>query len=84
MCSMKYLSTPSQLIGWFFIRLSDEETEGIWKDPDGKENLTFTNWDEDRSDYRHVADHVIMNYDGKWYDTTETFDASEFVLCEFT
>ena len=85
MCSTFYLSTPSILIGWFFIRLSDEESEGIWRDPDGKENLTFTNWEErPNGRYRDVSDHAIMDYDGKWRDSTETYEASEFILCEFT
>ena len=71
-------------IGYFFIRLSDEETEGIWKDPDGKEILVFTNWAEHpNGTYRHVSHHAIMDFDGNWLDTPQSFDANE-VLCELT
>ena len=28
---------------WIWLRISDEEREGHWKDPDNKESLTFTN-----------------------------------------
>ena len=31
-------------IYWVWIRLSDQVEEGVWKDPDNKEILTFTNW----------------------------------------
>ena len=78
-------SESNLLVGWFFLRLSDEETEGIWKDPDGKENLTFSNWQEHPNDTHHyLLDHAIMSYDGKWREIHETFDLAEFVLCEFT
>lgn len=30
--------------GDIWLRLSDPESEGIWLDPENRENLTFTNW----------------------------------------
>ena len=70
-------------IGWHWIRLSDEGTDGIWKDPDDKENLTFTNWREHRPIHYSSKSHAVMLYGGKWYDLHPTYRASTFieVLC---
>ena len=80
-----------QILGWHWIRISDTETEGIWKDPEDKENLTFTNWEEGspripgRNESSHWYNHAVMNYFGKWYDTIGTADFSDTeVLCELS
>ena len=66
-----------KLLGWHFIRIV--KTQNIWKDPDDKENLTFTNWAEgspDADDKYHVCDRALMDYQGEWLDTPDTLDIS--------
>ena len=71
-------------VGWssIWLRISDEEREGHWKDPDNKERLTFTNWGSGQPDNNGGKEHWgYMNSDGYWWDTSDTRTHSHFV-CE--
>ena len=62
----------------FFIRLTDSDEEGIWRDPENNEIANFTNWvDGKSSDSGSYA--LFRKSDGKWYDTSNT---SSMVVCE--
>merc|ERR1712131_47546 len=52
-----------------WIRISDEEKEKVWKDPDNKEMLTFTNRSSDQPNNYDGKQHWgSMMSDGKWND----------------
>ena len=72
------------IIGWHWIRISDEGTEGIWKDPENKENLTFTNWAEGSPKNISMNDHAVINYHGKWVNTYGPACVASEVLCELS
>lgn len=70
--------------GWIWIRISDEEKEGSWKDPDGKEVLTFTNWESDQPNNLHGNQHwgeMNVSRDGKWNDDSSSGMTSS-IICE--
>ena len=68
-----------------WLRISDEEREGHWKDPDNKEELTFTNWwflgEPDNS--RGKEHWGAMYFDGNWFDADDTFTLP-YLACELT
>ena len=67
-----------------WLRLSDHEEEGVWKDPDNKETLTFTNWANPQPDNFNGYEHFGMFwYSGKWNDVIQSRGAS-YILCELT
>ena len=72
--------------GQIFIRISDEENEGNWKDPDDKEVLTYSNWYSNQPNGGRGENFgLIMEnwYDyGKWYDKSDTYRTSS-IVCEF-
>ena len=74
-------NVPDKLI---WIRISDEEQEGTWKDPDNKEVLTFTNWYSDQPDNRDGSQSWgYMRTDGKWGDNGDDGNYS-YIVCELT
>ena len=70
------------LVGWHWIRISNKEMEGIWKDPDNKENLTFTNWMNGYPRPGTSRHHAVLTYTGDWFDTFSTMDFTDSLLCE--
>ena len=65
---------------WF--RISDEDKEGIWKDPDNKEVLMFTNWVPRQPDnYRGNENYGIFWHAEKWNDAPAAYGVS-YILCE--
>ena len=69
--------------GRIFIRISDEENEGTWKDPDNKEVLTFNNWWKTQPDGGRRQNFGLMYYDGKWGDCSD-FNTYSHIVCELT
>ena len=61
----------------FFIRLTDSNKEGIWRDPETDEIANFTNWGYDESMSESYV--LFSKKDGKWYETS---DSSSMVVCE--
>jgi len=62
----------------FFIRLTDSNKEGIWRDPETDEIANFTNWGN--GEYINRESYVLFDKsDGKWYETS---DSSSMVVCE--
>ena len=71
---------------YIWLRISDEERERNWKDPDNKESLTFTNWDSSwgQPDNDRGKEHWgLMNNVGYWWDESDTDKWPHFV-CELT
>ena len=67
-----------------WLRLSDHEEEGVWKDPDNKETLTFTNFADPQPNNSNGNEHFgIFWYDGKWNDENESHGV-QYILCELT
>jgi len=64
-----------------WLRLSDQETEGIWKDPDNRETLTFENWDSGQPNDKWGQEHVNFKGPGKWNDYHHTHKVRH-VICE--
>ena len=65
-----------------WLRISDEEEEGLWKDPDNKEILTFTNGAQGQPDnYRDNENYGMFWYSGKWNDAPAAYSVS-YILCE--
>ena len=70
------------LVGRFRIRFLRKK-EGVWKDPDNKEVLTFTNWAQGQPDnYRDNENYGMFWYSGKWNDAPAAYSVS-YILCEF-
>ena len=71
--------------GSIWIRISDEEREGTWKDPDNKESLTFTNWYWSQPD-SYGGDHdwgTMSKYSGQWYADSDS-GTNSYIVCELT
>ena len=67
-----------------WLRLSDHEEEGVWKDHDNKETLTFTNWAKTQPDNSGGNENYgIFWYAGKWNDGNVVHGVS-YILCELT
>ena len=68
-----------------WLRLSDEQTEGVWKDFESREDLTFTNWDKGQpNNYDGIQHRVLfIRNSGKWNDAVFSFLVTH-VICEFT
>ena len=70
--------------GQIFIRISDEENEGNWKDPDYKEVLTYSNWYSNQPNGGRGENFGAMySNDGTWSDKSDTYRISS-VVCELT
>ena len=69
--------------GDIWIRLTDEEAEGIWKDPENRDYLTFNNWEEGQpNNYDNEQHHAAFTGDlGKWNDSPAA-SAMIHVICE--
>ena len=67
-----------------WLRISDREIEGHWKDPDNKESFTFTDWVwYEPNNYGGDQHWGYMRYDGYWGDESDTFTRS-YLVCELT
>ena len=70
-----------------WIRLSDEEKEGSWKDPDNKEILTFTNWGSGQpNNSGGPQSWCDMNSKGEWNDLGDDPPGDvrkSCIICEF-
>ena len=67
-----------------WLRLTDEETEGTWKDPENRETVTFQNWQENQpNNLQNKQHHVSFRGTlGEWGDLdAETFLVTH-VICE--
>ena len=67
-----------------WLRLTDEEYEGIWKDPENRDYLTFNKWEKGQpnnvnSEQHHV---VFEGNSGAWGDVPASY-AFAHVICEF-
>ena len=81
---IRTIAYGQEIYSSFWLRITDEEREGIWRDPDNNEALVFTNWDEEsRSKYPDVSDNVLLDYGANWFDTVGSFTVP-YVLCELT
>ena len=71
--------------GYIWIRISDAEKEGTWKDPDNKEVLTFTNWDSGQPNNSGGDQHwgFMRSSDGEWGDADDSY-ALSYIVCELT
>ena len=72
-----------------WIRISDEENEGAWKDPDNKEVLAFTNWWGAQPDGGRRENFGFMfSDDGTWGDMGTWGDNVRYTrsstVCELT
>ena len=73
-----------------WLRMTYNETDGTWYDPDNKEDLTFLNFhrgDRIRECSRNMEHHAVMNYkdDGKWFSKVGIKSKyTSYVLCELT
>ena len=69
-----------------WLRLSDEDTEGIWKDAENEETLTFKNWQNgqpnnaDRNGQHHA---YFLADSGEWGDANADNSYFAHVICEF-
>ena len=63
-----------------FMRISDQETKSLWKDPYNKEGLKFTNWARTQPDGAPLA---VMARTGKWWDKKIQHTVA-FNFCELT
>ena len=75
--------------GNIWLRMTYNETDGTWYDPDNKEDLTFLNFDRHdriREYAGFMEHHVIMDieYDGKWWSRAGIQKHSPYVVCEPT
>ena len=71
---------------WIWIRLSDQEKEGEWKDPDNKEILTFTNWSSGHPNNRNGRQHwgyMWSNWAGRWGALSDG-GSTYHIACELT
>ena len=67
-----------------WLRISDAEEEGVWKDPDDKEVLNFTNWSPSQPDNAHGQENYgIYWYAGKWNDGNAVYGVS-YIVCELS
>lgn len=66
-----------------WLRLSDAETEGIWKDVENREKLTFTNWEEGQPNNHGGDQHYacFQQITGTWGDLSD-HQARRHVICE--
>ena len=66
---------------WIWIRISDKEEEGTWKDPDNKEVLSFTNWNSGQPDNNGGSQSwgYLRSDDGKWGDDGDTSEYTNIV-----
>ena len=72
----------SEIDNTIWIRISDNGSEGIWKDPDNKEILTFTYWDSNQPNNNNGEQHWgMMRMNGKWNDESDSFKLY-FIACE--
>ena len=67
-----------------WLRITDEETEGIWKDVENRENLSFKNWAKDQpnnsgGDQHHAS---FTGEKGRWGDLPASYRRTH-VICEF-
>ena len=72
--------------GDIWLRLSDKETEGTWKDPENREILTFKNWNQKSesqpNNYGGVQHYAcFQGSDGKWNDVSAS-TTMPHVICE--
>ena len=70
-----------------WLRMTYNETAGLWYDPDNKEDLTFLNFDH--HDKIHSSaftkeHHAVMSFDGDWWSKADNYDYVSYVLCELT
>ena len=69
-----------------WLRISDEKREGHWKDPDNKEELTFTNWYSSGGQPNNAGGKEHWGWmvsDGDWYDGSDTSMCTH-IACELT
>ena len=81
------------------VRIVFDEAEGIWKDPDDKEVLTYTNWrqhmyeNSSYNDFRYQDPHgnekvnraFMCSYDATWVAVDNLSHKRErYVVCELT
>ena len=65
-----------------WLRLSDEEKEGVWKDPENRETLTFQNWERGQpNNVKGRQHHANFKAPGKWNDFPATHKFRH-VVCE--
>ena len=68
-----------------WLRITDEDTEGIWKDAENEESLTFKNWGNGQPNNlsRNGQHHAFFLSSGKWGDANADHDHFPHVICEF-
>ena len=66
-----------------WIRISDEGTEGTWKDAENKMLVNFTNWASGQPNGKadSTEDYGMMITDGKWADTVPS-TIRYLIICE--
>ena len=67
-----------------WLRLSDKEFEGIWKDPENGETLTFMNWMKGQpNNFDNNQHHAcFQGNSGEWNDVSATSTTNPHVICE--
>ena len=67
-----------------WLRLSDKESEGIWKDPENRDTLTFMNWEKGQpNNYENNQHHAwFSGNSGEWNDISTDKNTTPHVICE--
>ena len=68
-----------------WLRLSDEEVEGVWKDHENRVDLTFSNWEKNQPNNYGGIQHraLFVKNVGEWNDMKASFTVAH-VICEIT
>ena len=69
--------------GGLWIRISDKDVEGVWKDAENRESLSFFNWSDGQPNNWRDQDYGYMHSAGFWADANG-LDGYIHLLCELS
>ena len=65
-----------------WLRLTDEGAEGIWKDPENRDYLSFMNWQKEQPNNSGGQHHAcFIGSSGQWNDAADS-NKKRHVICE--